>query len=233
MSSKRTTAFTLIELLVVIAIISLLVSILLPSLTRAKALAKRVQCQANLHSLGISWGMYWAENEGCIPMMSNWYQWCGYDFAGSLFPWYCPTPYEDRPLSPYVADSPGVLKCPDDNDSGAVNDIGNHAWYATGTSYTINMYVAAVGWGGSYVDRNEKFAQPSRTLFVGDATMYCIWSTGTGFPWSGAVGDYTWHAEEGLWSNMLLADGHVEYLVIDQHPNAEPIDTDYEWFAQP
>ena len=44
-------AFTLIELLVVIAIISILVSILMPSLTRAKALARNVKCLSPIQAL--------------------------------------------------------------------------------------------------------------------------------------------------------------------------------------
>ncbi len=58
MISKREKGFTLVELLVVIAIIALLVSILLPTLSRAKELAKRASCSANLHSLGRSVYMY-------------------------------------------------------------------------------------------------------------------------------------------------------------------------------
>jgi len=50
--------FTLIELLVVIAIISLLVSILLPSLQQAKELAKSAVCMTNLRSLGMCIQMY-------------------------------------------------------------------------------------------------------------------------------------------------------------------------------
>lgn len=58
--------FTLIELLVVIAIIALLLAILLPSLKRAKDIAKRTVCLAHLHSLGISWVLYADENDDKI-----------------------------------------------------------------------------------------------------------------------------------------------------------------------
>jgi prepilin-type N-terminal cleavage/methylation domain-containing protein/prepilin-type processing-associated H-X9-DG protein len=50
--------FTLIELLVVVAIISLLVSILLPSLAKAKELAKAVVCMNNEKNIGLAVNFY-------------------------------------------------------------------------------------------------------------------------------------------------------------------------------
>ena len=58
MKRRRVFGFTLIELLVVVAIIALLISILLPSLSRARELSKRLVCAANLSGLGKSCKIY-------------------------------------------------------------------------------------------------------------------------------------------------------------------------------
>ncbi|MFO0973352.1 MAG: prepilin-type N-terminal cleavage/methylation domain-containing protein [Phycisphaerae bacterium] len=60
----RRWAFTLIELLVVVAIIALLISILLPSLSRARELSKRTVCLSNIRSLGQ--GMYIYAQDGDV-----------------------------------------------------------------------------------------------------------------------------------------------------------------------
>ena len=61
---RRQVGFTLIELLVVIAIIGLLLSILLPSLTKVRATARVAVCGSNMKQIAVSAGMYDAEFKG-------------------------------------------------------------------------------------------------------------------------------------------------------------------------
>ncbi len=63
--------FTLIELLVVVAIIALLVSILLPSLGRARRQAHTVACMSNLDQVLKSLRMYQDDNKGWMPQSFN------------------------------------------------------------------------------------------------------------------------------------------------------------------
>ena len=108
---RSANAFTLIELLVVIAIVSLLVSILLPSLNAAKELARRAVCASNLHGNFVGLMVYAGENDGRLaPTLYTIWGGGGVTFLGNLnsnrtygdtartiseftgiLPWYCPS----------------------------------------------------------------------------------------------------------------------------------------------
>ena len=63
----RQKAFTLIELLVVITIVSLLLSILLPAMNKARQQAMNLVCISNLHNVGIAIHSYSLDFDDTIP----------------------------------------------------------------------------------------------------------------------------------------------------------------------
>lgn len=69
MRRKNRSGFTLIELLVVVSIIALLISILLPAIGRARELAKRAYCAANLSGIGKGFHTYAAESNESFPVV--------------------------------------------------------------------------------------------------------------------------------------------------------------------
>src|SRR5436190_1741677 len=64
---RKSRAFTLVELLVVIGIIALLISILMPALSKARKQALNANCMSNLRTVGQSLQLYAAENKGKYP----------------------------------------------------------------------------------------------------------------------------------------------------------------------
>ena len=99
-------AFTLIELLVVIAIIALLMSILMPALSRSKRQAKAAICLSNLHQLGLAAKM-------CLDDRNGWIDFDYHEWYIEMLPYYinrdllfCPEAtktFEQGAKSPFMA----------------------------------------------------------------------------------------------------------------------------------
>ena len=83
--SRKRIGFTLIELLVVVAIIALLISILLPSLTQARQVARTVQCQSVMRQFSLANQMYAdAYEQFFVPIKTAdvpgpWISWTGFE----------------------------------------------------------------------------------------------------------------------------------------------------------
>lgn len=87
MHRNRSGAFTLIELLVVMAILALLVSLLMPVLTQAKAQARLVVCQANQRSASSAWLGFPEGHQGRFPAFAM----SSVELGGGD-PYHCPWP---------------------------------------------------------------------------------------------------------------------------------------------
>ena len=98
MNTKR--AFTLVELLVVIAIIALLMSILMPALTRVRKQARSALCQTKLKQWCVVFSMYTNDNHGHTPGLGAG-DWTMTGTGG----WWM------NPLRPYYMD-PDLKLCP-------------------------------------------------------------------------------------------------------------------------
>jgi prepilin-type N-terminal cleavage/methylation domain-containing protein len=145
---QKRNAFTLVELLVVIAIIALLISVLLPSLGRARDTARRVQCLSNLRTIGIASIAYTVDNKGSYPWHEFWYNQVGPKGNLAKFGIGAFAPVDqtglrsdpgiiaERPLNAYVGQNASVASCPSDLGD-AKKPLVTSCFEAYGTSFQI------------------------------------------------------------------------------------------------
>jgi len=135
---KRRKGFTLIELLVVIAIIALLMSIMMPALSRVKKQARKVACTAQLKQWALIWKLYCDDNNG---------YWLSGGGSGSGVWWI-------QPMMELYRVERDIRCCPQATKANTSNKIGSwayQAWEVPGTSqYTRDgsNYIGSYGPNG-------------------------------------------------------------------------------------
>ena len=239
-------AFTLVELLVVIGIIALLISILLPSLSRARREGQRIKCLSNLRQIGTALFSYQNDNRGCYPVHTMWGNLLGrrgtldrYDDAGFTGFNGEPGTIGDRPLNPYLG-SPEIARCPDDRGdsfsggdsfAGVVEEVED-CFEAYGTSYLVQWHSDAYGVEHVTGTPGSSVRRPMRAGRRGDTSIKIV------------MGDWNWHANRPLdaprtrWHdvdrkgdpaattrrhNMLFADGHAEAFMFPASYDRPPV----------
>ena len=107
--------FTLVELLVVVGVIAVLISLLLPALSKAMRAARAAQCLSNLRQIATAMVMYAQDNKGAVP---------GVVFNAGPWNTYNALPYDCRPYQGYLYGYPST-------PAGGINPAGKVSWYSS------------------------------------------------------------------------------------------------------
>jgi len=127
--AQRRRGFTLVELLVVVAIVALLLAVLAPALSRARAQSKLSVCLSNLHEIGVGIQAYAIQYNDAIPRgpaepiryfpSQDWDEWATNQV-------WIGEPKAAQGLGPLVArdlTQPRVLYCPADDTNDPVEEL--------------------------------------------------------------------------------------------------------------
>ena len=214
--SKIRNGFTLIELLVVIAIIALLVSILLPSLNKAKELAKDIVCMSNKKQVGLGLFLYANDNDGTIPAAMH-EPWIGWDWR----PWvtklvhgdYVPISGDGQATTPVTTWNPwsGNVYYSHNKDTAWVCPTLEKASYCSG-------YMAGSNCGPAHAPGTNISQRLSQIPRAGaEAMLICHGKANSGwYAYCSGLGGGDTHVlnffihHSGDSTNVIFKDGHGE-----------------------
>ena len=197
--------FTLIELLVVVGIIGILVTLLMPSLGKARKKAHIAVCLSNQHQLGVGLNILLRNNNHAFPVLKNWTGLVGADSATGH---YGALPADQRPLNDYISDNYRLAECSLD-EGDALNNIEN-CYNSLGTSYLVQwVYASGPSFATGYVFANQNKKQIFATEIEapGKKLVLADWA------WHGnrklSNPKTQWHDSKMRRFSVLWADGHA------------------------
>jgi prepilin-type N-terminal cleavage/methylation domain-containing protein len=223
----RPTGFTLVELLVVIAIIALLISILLPSLNKARQTATSVRCMSNLRQLGLSIQFYMNDFNGVVPLASNGTVLGKTANGNDVFNWmhwlnetkYINGGATQNGQRIYAENSIGVCPARTDPIPEAPTDGWLATWFGT---YAANGYFDYAKPAGMGLNWSTSFVPVKKIRRTTDVMLVTEIKVTRGNPvalidpdMGGTSPQYTLaqlHPNKS--SNLLFADMHVENMVL-------------------
>ncbi|MBI4659351.1 MAG: prepilin-type N-terminal cleavage/methylation domain-containing protein [Verrucomicrobia bacterium] len=186
---RRRFGFTLIELLVVTAIVGILMSLLFPALSQAKAKAQEARCLNNLKQLGLATLMYAEDHRGLVQVdapLERGVTW------GSILS-------TNQNLRPYE-----VFVCPSYSPRKFTN------WFKT---YGVRLDLPSENAGGDFGEilKSESLAKPSEYLHLADTTSRGRQGIGAEqYYYFRVDAEKQVHARHDRKVNGLFIDGHVE-----------------------
>ena len=184
--------FTLIELLVVVAIIAILLSILLPSLKKAREATKNAVCKSNQSQLGKAFLLYVKNNEEKYPygerpaggLVSSW-EWRIGEYTGVEF-----TKEQILSNSWISPVNNVILKCPSDPHEISTSKIGFPRSYMTNSVNFWYTGAGKLGVIGSWTSRSLSQIKSSTLLLAEDSNNHDYKVQGSS--WASAMGQFDW-----------------------------------------
>ena len=202
LQAKRS-VFTLIELLVVIAIIAILAALLLPSLNKARNMAKRSQCSGNVKQISNMVFFYLDDYKGYYP--APWRG--GENWLYNLSDLYLYKSNHNETLNAFQADRSLVARCPVRSLSNAdyTSKYGGNVFWVM---YGINYLYFGDGAAHDQAKKVARMNRPSETIFAADSMAENGQGHIISYGWSSAYPS----PRHDLGSNVLWADGHVAWM---------------------
>lgn len=212
---RSNNGFTIVELLVVVTIIVILISLLVPSMEQAKAMAENTKCASNLHGAGRAQAQYLIDHRNRFPRLYTWNMLFG-NKGDNTYGEHGYNTAEHWPLNRYLGVSGNdaivrIAECP--SDAGDSLNNKPNGYTAHGTSYLVpfhgNYFRVQKVYGYVHEAQNTSLrsTQIKRTVnkvLVAD----WIWHANR------ALADVRtqWHSTDKRLLNTLFADYHVELM---------------------